>query len=387
MNATENNQEMQKVGLFRRAARAVVRTGVTLGIAAIAVVAVQMGSNELARQAESAPAPDPAPVMPVATQPVVLQDSYEITRTFVGQVEPQKTVSISFELSGQLSGILVDEGDQVTAGQVLATLDTRLLAAEKERLLASKSALEAQKRFALQTVERQSKLSDRGFASQAGLDEALSRADELTSRIAEVDASLVTNEIRFEKSTVLAPFTGTVTERRVDGGESLTPGQPLIEIVQQTAPQVRVGVPTDVTARDLEAVEIRIGDTDYDATLTSLRPDIDPVTRTRTAVFELATDDPLAFGQTARLVLKDEVAASGLWVPLTTLKEGLRGQWMLLGVDQDNVVRPVTVQVLHTHADKVFVRGIFPEGTQLIGAGPQRVTLGQTVDPQPQPAS
>ena len=387
MTATRENEETPKPGLFRRGVKLVLRTSLTLGVAAIAVVAVQMGSNELARQAASAPAPEAAPIMPVVTQPLALLDGYEITRTFVGQVEPQRTVAISFELSGQLDEILVDEGDHVQAGQILATLDTRLLNADRARLDASKDALEAQKRFALQTVERQSKLSNRGFASQAGLDEALSRADELTSRIAEVDASLVTNTIQAEKSSVTAPFSGTVTDRRVDGGESLTPGQTIVEIVQESAPQLRVGVPIEVNAEDLAQVTVRVGDADYDAQLITLRPDVDPITRTRTALFELQTDEPLAFGQTARLLLKDRVEETGLWVPITTLKEGLRGQWTVLGVDAENIVRPLTVQVLHMQSDRVFVRGIFPEGMQLIGEGPQRVTVGQTVDPPPQPAS
>ena len=52
-------------------------------------------------------------------------------------------------------------------------------------------------------------------------------------------------------------------------------------------------------------------------------------------------------------------------------------------VDAENTVRTVSVQVLHGDGDKVFVRGAFPDGTKLIMSGPQRVTVGQTVDPQP----
>jgi multidrug efflux pump subunit AcrA (membrane-fusion protein) len=117
-------------------------------------------------------------------------------------LEGNRRVVQHFE-GGIVDEILVDEGDVVKAGQPLATLDTSLLEAERTRLTANQSALEAQLRFARQTVERLSKLNDQGFASQAGLDEALARSDELVSRIAEVEAALTSNAIQTEKSKVL----------------------------------------------------------------------------------------------------------------------------------------------------------------------------------------
>ena len=45
----------------------------------------------------------------------------------LGQLEPVQNSQLGFELAGRVTSILVDEGDAVTAGQVLATLDTDLL--------------------------------------------------------------------------------------------------------------------------------------------------------------------------------------------------------------------------------------------------------------------
>ncbi|MEJ6402540.1 efflux RND transporter periplasmic adaptor subunit [Yoonia sp. 2307UL14-13] len=383
MTAAKDMTQIRTPGLLQRFARATIRTAVTLIVIAAALFAVKTGSDELTRRADAAPAPAPAPLMPVETTPITLAPGYDITRSFVGQVEPRRTTSISFELSGRLNDIIVDEGDTVAAGQHVATLDTQLLDADRARLQASQTALEAQLRFAEQTVERQSQLSDQGFASQAARDEALSRADELRARIAEVEAALLTNSIQTEKSQIHAPFAGRVTERRVDGGESIAPGQALIDIVEDGRPQLRIGVPLDLSADDLTTATVDIGGTEYQAELLTLRPDVDPATRTRTALFEVATDDNLAFGQTARVLLSDTIETPGLWVPVTTLKEGLRGQWTLLAVDTDDTVRSLTVQVLHSQRDRVFVAGAFPQDIRLITTGPQRVTVGQTVDPQP----
>lgn len=363
--------------------RRFLRVSLTLIVAAFAAFAVVIGSQQISRLSAAAPDPVAAPLTPVATTPVALSSSYTVERRFIGQVEPRRTVPVSFELGGQLAEILVGEGDAVMAGQPLARLDTRLLQADAERLAASRAALDAQLTFALQTIARQADLNDRGFASTAALDEARARVDELRARIAEVDAGLLSNAIQTEKSTVHAPFDGRVAARFVDGGESVAPGQTMVQIVEQGMPLVRVGLPLDLDAADLAEVVIDIDGQLYPATLSALRPDVDPQTRTRMALFAIDTTTDLAFGQTARLILTETHTETGLWVAATALQEGLRGQWTLLAVDADHIVRAVSVQVVHIADDQVYVRGAFPDGLQLIASGPQRVTVGQTVVPQP----
>ncbi|MEO1796147.1 MAG: efflux RND transporter periplasmic adaptor subunit [Pseudomonadota bacterium] len=361
------------------AARITGRVTLTVAIIAGAGVAIQYGSAELADRAASAPAPEAAAPMSVAATALNPQTHYEIRRAFIGQVEPQRRVEISFELSGQLDQILVDEGDAVSAGDLLATQDTLLLDAERQRLEASRDAIAAQLTFAEQNVERNTGLRGQGLTSQASFDEALARRDELVSRIAETDAALTSVAIRLEKSRIVAPFDGRVTERLVDGGETLGAGQRILGLVETSAPTVRVGVPLDLTEGALSTVEIEAGGKTLPAELLSLRPDIDPVTRTRTALFQLDAQSKVTFGETARLIMSQSVEADGLWVPVTSLKEGVRGQWTVLVVDPEDTVRSASVEILHAESDRVFVRGGFPEGTRLINDGPQRVTVGQRV--------
>lgn len=356
-----------------------VRTTVTLSVIAGAVFAIQYGASELAQRAEAAPSPDPAPAIPVTATPLTRETGYDVERAFIGQVEAAKTVNISFELGGRLQDILVDEGDTVSEGQLLATQDTALLEAERTQLLASKSATEAQLKFANQTVDRNEELKRRGFATQAVVDEALARRDELIGRSAEIDAGLANVDIRLAKSGVVAPFDGRVTARNVDGGETMGAGQSVVGLVELRAPQVRVGVPLELDAAQLSDAQIEIEGQRIPATLTSLRPDIDPVTRTRTALFEMETEQALAFGQTARLLVTERVTKEGFWVPITSLKEGVRGQWTLLTVDAEGKVRAAQIEILHAETDRVFARAGFADGTPLIDAGPQRVTVGQNV--------
>lgn len=370
----------QTSGWFSRGLRGLIKISVTLGVVAFAVVAVRVASSELTRRAEAVPPPDAAAIITVSVSPLAVESGYTVDRVFIGQLESQRTAVVSFELGGKLEKILVDEGDIVASGQILAGLDDSLLEAEQDRLEASRDAVLAQLRFADQTVERNSQLTERGFTSQARLDEALARKDELLSRVDELDAALRDMALRLEKSRVYAPFAGRITERPVDGGETLRPGDPVLGLVESAPPQVRIGIPLDIDQSDLTEVEIEIGGAKQPARLINLRPDIDPVTRTRTALFELSADGDTVFGQTARLRVSRQIDAPGIWIPTTALKEGVRGQWTMLVADRDKIVRSATVEILHADNDRVFVRGSLPEGTVLIDQGPQRVTVGQRVN-------
>lgn len=360
-----------------------LQVGATLAVIGGSVLVVSLAATELDRRAAASEPSGAAPATPVAAKPVVYQESFDVTRGYIGQVEAQRSLAASFELAGQLAKISVDEGDRVKAGDVLAELDTALLIAELDRLQASKRAVAAQIEFAEKTVARNLSLQENGFASAARLDEAVARRDELYARDAELSASIVSTEIQLKKSRLTAPFDGRVTQRRVDGGESLSPGQPVVDLVELQAPQVRVGLPLDRNASDLETVLIDLGGQRYPAELLTLRPDVDPITRTRFALFQLADATPATFGETARVLLQDSIEARGFWLPTTSLKEGLRGQWTALIIDEAMRVKAAPVEILHAETDRVFVRASVPEGTLLIQTGPQRVTLGQTVSIAP----
>ncbi|MEO0903652.1 MAG: efflux RND transporter periplasmic adaptor subunit, partial [Pseudomonadota bacterium] len=107
-------------------------------------------------------------------------------------------------------------------------------------------------------------------------------------------------------------------------------------------------------------------------------PDIDPTTRTRTALFALDTDVPLTFGQTATLLIDVTVTAQGAWVTLDALQQGSGSIWTVLVVE-DGIVRTAAVEVLFQQSDRAFVQGSFSEGAQLIATGAHRVVPGQQV--------
>ncbi|WP_420861329.1 efflux RND transporter periplasmic adaptor subunit [Algirhabdus cladophorae] len=357
--------------------RLVIVTG-TVVVIATAGVAITFGSEALANRAASAPTPDAAKTVPVSVAPITLAHEYTTQRRFLGQIEPATEALLSFELNGRLSKLLVGEGDSVAKGELVARLDTSLLDAERKRLLASQNATRAQLTFAKTRLARAQDLQAEGFSSQETLDQAQATFDELTSRISEIDAALLTLDINSEKSVLYAPFAGRVGAQDVEEMETLTAGQSVLTLIETSTPQVRVGLPLHLSAEDIGQVSIVVNGIDYPATLDQLRPDIDPATRTRTALFSLQSDATFAFGQSATLSLETTVQATGTWIGLDALQQGSGSIWTVLVVE-DGIVRTAAVEVLYLQDEQAFVRGSFAQGTQMIQSGAHRVVPGQQV--------
>ncbi|MEM8536677.1 MAG: efflux RND transporter periplasmic adaptor subunit [Pseudomonadota bacterium] len=363
-----------KKSLFRRG---VTLIG-TIGVIAVAGVAVSVGSDTLAQRAAAAPAPDAAEITPVSVVPLQFADHYMVSRQFLGQVEATEDATLSFELSGQLATLAVDEGDSVVAGQIIARLDTALLEAEQARLEATRDATNAQLTFAESRLARATELVADGFSSEETRDQALATRDELLARLAEVDAGLAATQINLNKSVLRAPFDGRVGQRAARSMETLSPGQPVLTLIETATLRVRVGLPLDIRTESLFDITLTIGGQAYSATLDQIRPDIDPVTRTRTAIFAVDTADALTFGQTATLTIDSRVNETGVWVSNDALQEGIGSVWTVLVV-ADDTVRTAAVELLHSEADRAFVRGTFTEGMTLINGGAHRVVPGQQV--------
>jgi len=238
--------QIAKPSIIRRIGQAVV----TIGFIGVAALAVVVGSDFLAKRASAVSNIQEASAVPVSVSMVELDDHYTTTRSFLGQVEASADAVISFEIGGRLVNLQADEGDDVAKGDIIAKLDTDLLEAERTRLTASQEATSAQLKFAQTRLERAIELQTEGFTSRETLDQAQATRDELQGRMAEIDALMTSNTINLEKA------------------------------------EIAVGLPLGLPVEALSEVSIDIDGTQFPAALERLRPDVDPVTRTRTAVFE-----------------------------------------------------------------------------------------------------
>jgi len=204
---------------------------------------------------------------------------------------------LGFEIGGRLAAVEVEAGDEATAGQVLARLDTAELAAQKRQLEAQIDAARARlaeleagfrreeiaqaregvaaaaARMGLAEKEegRFAELYEGGAVARDALDRARTEA-EVTRRelarareqlallsqgyrretvaaqraqVAQAEAALEALEVRLTKAVLVAPFGGRITVRHREPGEVLAPGTPVLTLLDLDDRWVRIYVPED----------------------------------------------------------------------------------------------------------------------------------------------
>lgn len=394
-------------------------------------------------------------ILPVQTVTAAQVDSYSVSRAYTGEVSALQASELGFERSGQLTALLIPEGSPVGAGEPLAQLDVRNLnaqrlqiEAEKSRAIAQLTELEVgaraediaaaqavvedlEQQIALQRTQlaRREILYERGAISQEALDEfsfgegslaaqlnrARSQLNELqngtrpeqisaqNALIQQLDARLADLDVNLAKSTLIAPFSGTVAEHKVDTGTVVGAGQSVIRLVENTAPEARVGVPAD-DIRKLNLGEERtvsINGEKFTGTITSILPEVNAQTRTQTVVLALENRaaSRVSPGQTVRLELTEQIASEGIWLPSEALTQGIRGLWTAYTVvpeaavasdeaasneadgETSYVVQTKSVEIVHQEGDRVLVTGTLQPEDVVVASGSHRLVPGQRVRP------
>lgn len=167
-----------------------------------------------------------------------------------GVAEPIAQATLSTKLMGTVTAVLVREGSQVSAGQMLVRIDARDLAARQSQAGAGIAEAEAVRRDAITQAARIRSLYADSAATRAQLDAAetgLARA-EAAVRQARAGASELAAVVGY--SAIRAPFAGVVTQLFVDPGAFAAPGTPLVTVQDGRRLRVVATVAPDV-ARSL----------------------------------------------------------------------------------------------------------------------------------------
>jgi RND family efflux transporter MFP subunit len=349
--------------------------------AALALIALATLASSGCEGTESRAAAEPAPLL-VQTTAVEALDEYEIRRLFSGAVRSGRASQLGFERPGLVARVLVDEGDAVKAGQVIAVLDTAQLRAARRRVAAGLQEAQAGVGISTLTADRLEKLADEQYISRQSADEARFGLRAAEAKRMELRAALAQIDVDLQKSKLVAPFSGIVSSRLVDEGTVVAAGSPVVRFRESEDREAVIGVPRNVEIELGSVQELVLDGRPFEATVTAIVDDIDARTRTATVIVELPDDVEAADGQVIDLVHRRRIVDAGFWVPTTALTEGLRGTWTVYSVEADGetgVVRREAVEVLHAETDRAFVRGTLEPSDRIISTGLHRVVPGQRV--------
>ncbi|WP_084164258.1 efflux RND transporter periplasmic adaptor subunit [Rheinheimera texasensis] len=333
-----------------------------------------------------------APAVPVVVATVTAQD-VPVWLRGIGQVKPQQSVEIRPQVDGLLQQVLVREGEMVSAGQLLATLDDRAIKAALAQAKAQRAVVEAKLNVAKRDLQRYQNLSQSQAISAQQKDQQQANVQQLQAELQSVDAQINAQQVQLSFTQIHAPISGQVGIRNVDAGNYVRPSdtQGLFSVVQLDPISVEMALPQAQLpqlqqlmqqVRQQQAVPVEAFVQDGGEKLASgTLAVVDNKVSTGSGTIRIKADftnptQALWPAQTVVVALRSKLLAQALTIPVKALQQGPQGAFVWT-VDGDKA-KVVPVQVQESTETVVVVSGV-SAGQQVVVDGQSRLRPGATV--------
>lgn len=154
----------------------------------------------------------------------VTKSDIEVPVKFSARLKGQSDVTITPQVSGQLTKIEVTEGQQVKKGQTLFVIDSRNARLELEAAQANLQAALAQENSAKLEYESNKNLFEKNIVSRYMLDNSLNSYKQAQASVAQARAQVYRSRVNLGFCTITAPVTGVIGEIPVRTGDQVSPG-------------------------------------------------------------------------------------------------------------------------------------------------------------------
>tara|TARA_R100000935_G_scaffold13736_4_gene27569 strand:+ start:156105 stop:157271 length:1167 start_codon:yes stop_codon:yes gene_type:complete len=292
-----------------------------------------------------------------------------------GSVETKQNLVITPEMGGILQRVYVKEGDKVSKGQLLAKVDDGGMSQQLAQM-------QVQADLAKTTFERQKRLWDQKIGSEIQYLQAKSNYEAQQEAINSMKQQL-------GKSSIRAPFSGTIDDVITEQGSVVSPGQtPIVRLVNLSDMYIQTDVPetyiTNVkTGKDVEVMFPVLNKT-MDAKIRQTGDFINPENRTfKVEIAVPNADKTIKPNLTARLKINDYTNEKAILIPQSIISENAEGEQYIYVLDskegQKAVAKRVIIETGISQGDVIEVLSGVKDGDQIIDEGARSVKDGQTV--------
>ena len=390
-----------------------VRT-MTWGMGALAALLIVLAETSFAADAPKVAVIEGPAVSVVTAAEAEVAEQILVT----GSLVPREEVQVTPEIDGQgVSEVLVEVGDIVKKGQVLArlnrdTLDVQMAQfkaqlaqadASKAQADASVAQAKANKIQAARALDRTLALKGKGFATAAKLDQDQSSASvtdaQLESAVRSIDVAVANKKAteaqrdqvlwKIGRTEVRAPSAGLISQRNVHLGQigSMAAPLPMFRIIADADIELEADVPDISLPRLRKGMTVAVtpaGMTEsVEGTIRLKSPEIDKATRLGHVRIALAHDDRLAIGGSARGSI--EIGRNkGVTLPLSAVSYDKTGAYVQ--IVKENIVHTQRVTVGLRGAKDAEITSGLAAGDQVIARAGTFVRDGDRVKPVPVPA-
>ncbi len=371
---------MKSILPFSRRGMAMIVVGF-VALAGAAAVATGQAVNDA--RSDTAAKKLAASSRPALTVSTVAPQKAEWPRTISanGNITAWQEAIIGAELSGlRLTDVLVNVGDTVKRGQLLARIAADAVSADLAQARASVVEAEAALAEAKANAERSKQLQAQGFISPQATIQVVTAEQTTAARLAAARARVQAEEVRLAQTRIVAPDDGVISARTATVGSLTQPNQELFRLIrggrlewraEVTAAELarlRPGVAASLTTPSGERITGRVR---------AVAPSVDPATRNGIVYVDIAAGTAARAGTFARGEFElDRSPALTLPQSAVLLRDGFA---YVFRIGPDNKVAQIKVEVGRRVGDRVEVRDGIDATTRVVETGAGFLADGDTV--------
>ncbi len=341
-----------------------------------------------------------SPAVPVKTA-LVQQQSVPVWIRAIGQVKAQQSVEIRPQVDGILQRILVEEGQLVKAGDLLAVIDDRSIRAAYEQAKAQLAVVQAQLDVAKLDLKRYQNLRKDQAVSAQMADQQQATVQQLEAELRSVQATINAQQVELSYTQILSPISGQVGIRNVDAGNYVrtSDASSLFSVVQLDPISIEIALPQS-RLPELQLLTQQMRQQQTVPVLAYLKEGDDPLAQGKLTVVDnrvasatgtirvkadFANPDAALWpSQSVVIALQSKVLDQVLTIPVKALQQGPEGSFVWF--EQQGKAATAPVEVVLQDKNQVVVTGL-KAGQQVIVDGQSRLRKGaelkiQTDEPQ-----
>ena len=307
----------------------------------------------------------------------------------IGTVQAFNTVTFHPEVSGILTKVAFQEGQDVKKGDLLAVIDPRPLQAQLDGAVAKKNQDIAQLNNAKALLTRDTDLFKKGALDNQSYDTQRYLVDQLDATVQSDQASIDNAQTQLSFTQITAPFDGRCGIRQVDQGNYVTPASTLLVLTQLkpisvvfTLPQQDLLSVNEASATGplkVSALDSTQKNSLDEGTLGVVDNQIDPTTGT----IKLKATFPNANlklwpGEFVNNRLLVSTRHDGLVVPAAVIQRGPNGAYAYV-ITQDKTAEMRPVQVAQIDGGQALIDSGLQEGEQVVVDGQYKLQPGSRV--------
>ena len=304
--------------------------------------------------------------------------------SFSANLEAIWSTDVSAKADGRIDQLLVEEGDKVTAGMVIAKLDTNELAAQvmqaDGQVLQAKATLEQNEL----NFRRMDTLYRQNAVSAQSLDSARTQRDLAQGGVNAAEGNLLLLRARLENANIISPLTGVVVKRYVQAGTFSKAGAPIVAVADVTSllakavvgeaqiSELKIGIPVTIRVNALK-------DQEFKGTLTRLSPAASLPARTFTAEVNIPNpQNILKAGMFAKADIAGQLRTKIIAVPESSLVLREDQKTVFVVAEGNKVVQKV-LKLGDAAGGWVEVLDGVKEGEQIVIAGQHKLKDGASI--------